>query len=309
MRTGGAVCLVAGDDLDAKIEEMKTARDRFNSGMIRMNTAKFFADGVLDTRTAYLLEPYSDNPDKFGEPGWEAGALKKAYARMNAEGFQIHTHSIGDAATRMVLDAYEYARDNVPAGDYRNTITHLQLVDPADIPRFRELNVIASTQPYWHMKEPGFWKEVEYAAVGDRAERAYPLGSLFRAGAIVTASSDSPVTVVPCPMYAIQIGVTRNLLLGKEVYGVDDITDVDDPVWLLGADERATVPEMIRAFTANGAYALFLDRETGTLEEGKLADLVVLDTNILECPPLEIHRAKVLRTYLGGKLVYEAGGE
>lgn len=308
LKVKGSACVVAADNLEDKVAEFKQLRERYAGDFLKMNTVKFFADGVLDTRTAYLLQPYADDSTNYGQPGWTPDKLNEAVARFNAEGFQVHTHSIGDAATRMVLDAYEYARDNAPAGDYRNTITHLQLVDPQDIPRFKALSVIASIQPYWHMKQPDYWEPVECAAVGERAKREYPLKALFDAGAIVTSSSDSPVTQDPNPMHAIQIGVTRNLLGGPD-YGVPDITDMDDPTYLLDAGQRASVKDMIRSFTANSAYTTFSEKDTGSLEVGKWADMVVLDTNILACPPLEIHKAQVMKTYLNGRLVYDVEDE
>lgn len=305
LKVHGSHCIVATDNVDEEIAKAKKLREQYNNEFLSMNMIKFFADGVVDTRTAFLKEPYLDNPENRGNPGWVPDALNAAYAKVNSAGFQIHTHSIGDAATSMVLDGYEYARANSPKGDYRNTITHLQLVDPKDIPRFKELSVIASVQPYWHMKQPDFYEPVEKAALGERAEAEYPMKSFFDAGVTVTSSSDSPVTDDPNPMFAIQVAVTRNLLGGKE-YGVPDITDPDDATYLLGAKERPSVAQMIRSFTASSAYTVFAEKETGSLEAGKWADLAVLDKNILECPVLEIHKAKVKRTYVNGSLVYNA---
>ena len=304
LKVNGSHCLLAADDLEEKINEAEKLRDRYNSEFLRLNTIKVFADGVIDLRTAYLLEPYADIPESRGEPGWEREQLYEALARANKAGFQVHVHAIGDAAVRLTLDACEYA--GRVARDRRNVITHLQMVSPLDWPRFKSLAVAACVQPYWHMKQPEYWKPVEHQALGERAERMYPLKSLFEAGAVVVSSSDSPITMRPDPLVAIQSGVTRNIVVGEE-YGVPDIADPDDPACLLGADQRVSVGEMIRSFTANSAYAAFRERETGRLEAGKQADMVVLDKNILTCPPLEIHEARVLKTYVNGQLVYSAG--
>lgn len=306
LKIRGSICAVPADDPTTIVEQANQLRQRHIGDLLRLTSIKFFADGVMDTRTALLLKPYADEPDNHGLAIWSPEKMREAFLAMNTAGLQNHTHAIGDGAVRMTLDAYEYVCEHGPAGDYRNAITHLQLVDPRDLPRFRALSVVASTQPYWHRKEPGYWREVEYEALGERAEREYPLKSLFDAGAVVVSSSDSPVTMDLNPLIAIQIGVTRNYPNdGSD--GLPDITDPDDPALLLNAAERATVKQMIRSFTANGAYALFMEQETGSLEKGKWADLVVLDRNILECPPLEIGTAEVRRTYVNGHLVYDAG--
>lgn len=307
LRIRGSSAVDSDDDIAERIAHLKNLRDKYDSEFLKLTTAKCFADGVLDTRAAFLLEPYSDvEGDSRGEQVWDRETLNKAVAAINAAGFQVHVHSIGDAATRMVLDAYQYARENAPEGDCRNTITHLQLVDPEDLGRFKALGAVASVQPYWHLKGPGFWEEVEVAAVGrERAEKEYPLKSFFDAGVVVTSSSDAPVTANPNALHAIQAGVTRNLVDGTE-YGMPDPKDADDPTYLLWPEERATVLDMLRSFTINSAFTTFNEDDVGSLEVGKLADLVVLDTNILEVDPIDISRATVLRTYVNGNLVYDA---
>ena len=292
------------DDLARMIE----TKEKYDSDLVKMSTAKFFMDGVVDTRTAYLLEPYAD-VDSLGMAGWETETLSEVYTKVNEAGFQIHTHAIGDGALRMSLDAMEYARDNTPEGDYRNAITHLQVVDAADIPRLGELGIVAVTQPFWHYKAPEYWDVVEYAALGERAEHMYPMKSFLDSGAVITASSDYPVTPDPNPFVAMELGVTRNLPGNAEelmAYGIEPISDMDDPTWLLWPEERLTIQDMIRAYTVNGAYLLFSEDETGTLEVGKQADLIILDRNLLEVDPLEIHTIQVLATFLGGEMVYMA---
>lgn len=290
------------------IKRLVETKTKYESELIKVQTAKFFMDGVVDARTAYLLKPYND-VDSLGMAGWETETLSKVYTMVNEAGFQIHTHAIGDAALRMSLDAMEYAKANAPAGDYRNAITHLQVVDAADIPRFGELDVVAVTQPYWHYKAPEYFDIVEYAALGDRALKEYPMKSLKDTGAVVTASSDYPVSADPNPFVAIQLGVTRNLYGSAEelsAYGLPPITDMDDPAYLLGAEERLSVQDIIRAYTANGAYLLFAENEIGTLETGKKADFIILDQNILEVDVLDIYKTQVLATYMDGQMVYMA---
>ncbi len=291
------------DDFAEKEREIREIRSRYDGDFLKVTAVKFFVDGAVNMRTAHMLEPYADDPDNYGIRAWEQDRLNEAVAAVNAWGLQAHIHAVGDAAVRAALDACAYAARHAPAGDYRNAVTHLQIVDPADIGRFAALGVVASTQPYWHFKEPDYWESEEYTTIGERAERQYPLASLHETGALLAFSSDTPVSVQPNPLAAIQIGVTRNLT-SAWAYDVPEIVDMDDPTYLLNPAERLPVREMIRGFTANGAYATFADRETGTLEVGKAADLAVFDTNILEADPLRIEKAKVLRTYVDGKLVY-----
>lgn len=303
LRIKGAVIVNNTDDPDAKLDELLEMKRRHQSEFLKMTTAKIFADGVINTRTAYMLDPYRDLPSSHGFPLWEQDKLNEICARINAAGIQVHAHGIGDAGIRQLLDAYEYAREKVPNADMRNMITHLQVIHPDDIPRFGTLGVVPAVQSYWHYKQPDYWEREERAAIGEKAETMYPLKSLADAGAIVSCASDSPVTVYPDPFVAIQIGVTRNIA-GTEEFGLPPITDPDDPQCLLAPGERMSVREMIRGFTANGAYATFSENETGTLEPGKAADLVIVDNNILECDPLEIERTEVQETYLNGRLIY-----
>ena len=297
-------------DLNSQFDQIQELRAVFSTDLHSVNTAKFFADGVVEGATAYLLEPYSaaagKGSDYCGEFLWDPDKLKEAFLLANSAGLQVHVHSIGDASTRYVLNALEQVRKRLPGRDYRNTITHLQLVEPSDISRFRKMQVIAAIQPYWHYKEPGWWEAVDYHMLGERAEREYPLQSFLRAGVVVVSSSDHPVTPDPNPLKAIRAGVTRNLT-AEESYGVDPIEDIDDPRGLLNKVERSSLTDMIRSFTAGSAYALFRDDVTGSLEAGKNADLIILDQNLFTTEPLLIDKVRVLKTYFNGELVFNAG--
>lgn len=307
LRVRGAMTVQAKEDLYKQIEHIKTLQTQYNTPLLQVITAKFFTDGVIEGGTSYLLEPYTLKAGKgdhyYGDFLWDMEKLKHAFCVANQCGLQIHVHSTGDASTRNVLDALEYAGSEVSTADYRNTITHLQLVDENDILRFKELNVIASVQPYWQFKGPKWWHTVDYQFLGERANREFPLGAFFKNDIIVASSSDYPATAVPNPLLAIEIGVTRNIDNGT-FYGVEDITDMDDEKYLLNKGERATVRQMIKSFTINGAYSLFMEREIGSIEVDKIADMVVLDRNLLEVNPIEIDKIKVVMTFFDGKLVY-----
>jgi predicted amidohydrolase YtcJ len=309
LRVRGAITINANDDLYSQIEHIKELRTKYNTSLLKVIAAKFFTDGVIEGCTSYLLEPYSLKAGRganyYGDFLWDMENLKQAFYRVNQCGLQIHVHSTGDGSTRNVLDALEYAHHKAQIGDYRNTITHLQLVDKKDILRFKELNVIANVQPYWQFKGPKWWYNVDYQFLGERANQEFPLGTFFSEGITVASSSDYPATAVPNPLLAIDIGVTRNIDNGT-FHGVEDITDMDDERYLLNRQERATVEQMVKSFTINGAYSLFMDQEVGSIEVGKIADLVVLDQNILAVNPIEIDKIKVVMTFFNGRLVYEA---
>ncbi|HSW35651.1 MAG TPA: amidohydrolase family protein, partial [Candidatus Limnocylindrales bacterium] len=310
VRGAGIVDIRREEDLKAQVETLKNLRDTYNSELFKITTAgEIFIDGVVEGLTARLLEPYEEaagkGPDYYGIYYWEdMGALKEAFKLLNSAGFQIHIHAIGDRAVRDALDALEYARISVP-GDHRNAITHLQLVSTDDVSRFKELGIIANVQVFWHLKEPGWWEYVDAPFLGERAKHQYPLGSLFRAGAVVVSSSDHPVTPIPNPLWGIKVGVTRNLS-NAEFYGVEDIENVDDPTWLLNKEERVSLKDMIKSFSANNAYSLFLDDKTGTIALGKYADLVILEEDLFVINPLRIDGVKILKTIFRGKVVYHA---
>ena len=308
LRVRGAITINATDDFSAQLTIINKMRKQYDTPYLKVISAKFFTDGVIEGGTSCLLEPYSVKVGKgtqyYGDFLWNIEELKHAFYRLNQSGLSVHVHSTGDGSTRKVLDALEDAYTKAPVGDYRNTITHLQLVDNKDILRFKELKVIASVQPYWQFKGPNWWQNVDYRFLGDRAEQEYPLGTFFANGIIVASSSDYPATSVPNPLLAIDIGVTRNIDNGA-LHGVEDITDIDDERYLLNKLERATVGQMIKSFTINGAYTMFMENETGSIEPGKFADIVVLDQNLLAINPIDIDKVKVVMTFFDGKLVYE----
>jgi predicted amidohydrolase YtcJ len=190
------------------------------------------------------------------------------------------------------LNAFEHAQKVNGQRDSRHKITHLQLVAPEDKPRFGSLGVVGLPQPFWFGKG-GFYENIEVPYLGEeRASKEYPMKSLMDAGAVMASSSDYPVTIEFSPLIGIRQGMTR---------AQPGATDRDQ---ILGPDERVGLEEMIASFTINGAYANFLDDETGSLEVGKKADLVVLDRNLFEILIDDIAQTKVLMTYFEGKEVY-----
>ncbi len=307
IRVSNAVTIFPEDDIKEQIENIKKIRDDYKSNYFKTITIKILGDGVVEGSTANLLKPYEIYSDKgkdyCGEFLWDKDKLVEAIKLSNENGFSVHIHSIGDASTKKVLDAMDVLYKDKKDKNFRNTITHLQLVDKDDIKRFKELDVIASVQPYWHLKAPRWWDIVEYNLLGERAEYEYPLKSFLKENVIIASSSDHSVTLEPNPIQAIECGVTRNLF-DASYYDIEDIEDMDDERYLLNKEERISVYDMVKSFTINGAYAIFRDDEVGSIEVGKYADIIFINKDIFNINPVDIEKAKVVMTFFNGELVY-----
>ncbi|WP_153971378.1 amidohydrolase [Romboutsia faecis] len=309
MRISNSIIIFSDEDIKSQIDEIKNIREKYDLDLFKTTTIKLLADGVIEGSTAYLLEPYKVEAgmgtDYYGEFLWKEEILENTIKYCNENNFSIHVHSVGDGSTKKVLDAVEKNYKLQEKKDFRNTITHLQLVNNNDIRRFKELSIIAAVQPYWHIKGPKWWDEVDYKLLGDRAKYEYPLNSFIKEGVIITSSSDHSVTPEPNPFYAIEAGVTRNLYNSK-YFGVEDINNIDDERYLLNKDERISVMDMVKSFTINGAYAIFRENEIGSIEVGKYADFIVVDRDIFNIDPIDIEKTKVLITFFNGEIVYES---
>jgi predicted amidohydrolase YtcJ len=293
-----AVRLDPSDDI-AAVDNLAKLRDREAGGRFEIVGAKIFMDGVLEGGTAYLEEPYLHHPESRGELLWDPKRYNEMCAALDRAGLQIHVHSIGDASTRLTLDGLAFARERNGRRPNRPMITHLQLVHPADIARFAELDVIAVPQPYWFCIDANYGQAVEY--VGQvRADRQYPMRSFFDAGVVVASASDYPVTRPPDPLDAIEMGITRTVPLGAQGYVEPDFEKSLPP------DEGVPVRQMIESFTIHGAYAAHLEDKIGSIEVGKKADFIVLDRDILRIPPREIHAGSVILTFFEGQEVYRS---
>ena len=216
--------------------------------------------------------------------------LDSLVSALDRHGWQVHVHAIGDRAIRMTLHAFEQARSVNGERDARHTITHLQLIDPADQPRFRRLGVVANFEPFWANGDEYLTRLAEPALGPARSRWLYPIGSLVRQGAVVSGGSDWSVSSLS-PLDGIQVAVTHRPPGGKP-----------KPPWR--PEEVVDLPTAIAMYTINAAYQNHLDRETGSIEVGKLADLVVLERNLFEVPPGELHAVRVIRTVLKGRTVF-----
>ncbi|MDB2559314.1 amidohydrolase, partial [Porticoccaceae bacterium] len=274
-----------------QLSRITDARERFKTPLFSAPSVKIWLDGVMEVHTAALLAPYSDREDGYsGELLIKPEQLDVVVSQLDALGFQIHFHAIGDAAVRQSLDSLELARQKNGVRDSRHHMSHIQLFDPADIPRLETLNVVANFQPYWAWADK-FITELTIPKLGaDRSKWLYPIRSVLDTGAVVAFGSDWFVTSGN-PLLGIETAITRR----------DPLTNFSDPFL---EDERINLADAIEAYTINSAYVNFIDDETGSIEEGKLADLIVLDNNLFELAPNEISDAQVLLTLLEGNPVY-----
>ncbi|WP_125098279.1 amidohydrolase [Leucobacter chromiireducens] len=249
-------------------------------------TVKFFVDGVIESHTAALLEPYADRPTETGLPNWDAVELAAAATAFDAAGFQLHLHAIGDAANRSALDAIAAAVATNPARQRDHVIAHVALLDPADVSRFAELGVIANFEPYWAQCD-AVMRDLTIPHLGHpREDWQYLIGSVHRSGATISFGSDWPVTTIDWRP-AVSTAITRH-----------SHAEPGAEAWL--PEER------VDAATAYGAYTRGIARQAlaadtrGTLEVGRTADAVWLAENPLEIAAEAIADLPVLGTWLAG---------
>lgn len=266
-------------------------------GFLTVRAVKLYADGALGSRGAALLDDYADRPGHRGLFLIDASRLTSVARRALDAGFQVCTHAIGDAANRRVLDAYaaaladwRTAHPGAAPPDHRFRVEHAQILAPQDVPRFRELGVIASIQTR-HATSDGPWAAERLGA--ERAEReGYVWRSLLDAGARICNGTDAPVEPI-APLLNLHAAVTR----------LDEEGRLAAPFF---PKQCLTREEAIESLTVDGAYAAFEEREKGRLQEGFVADLVATSVDPQSCPPQELLRASVLLTIVGGEPVFDA---
>lgn len=252
-------------------------------------SVKLYADGALGSRGAALLEPYSDQPNTSGLEVMTQARLEDLTALALRAGFQVNTHAIGDRGNRHALDAYQSAllKTRQYGLDKRLRIEHAQVVSSVDIPRFAKLGVIASMQPT-HCTSDMYWAEQRVGP--ERIRGAYAWQTFLKNGVVIAAGSDAPVESCN-PLWGVYAAVTRQ----------------DQRGWPEGGwrpEERLTMFQTLRTFTRDAAYAAFEESWKGTLENGKAADIVILNRDLTEGSPREILTTEVLMTLVGGRIVY-----
>ncbi len=287
-----------------QVEELAARRAELRAAGLDAGSVKIMLDGVMETFTAALLEPYRNQGGDRARRQLGSGHLflepelaRAASTRLHRLGFQLHFHAIGDRAVRVALDAVEAARGSGPvsAPDPRHHIAHIQLIHPSDLPRFHELQVVANMQPFWACHEPQM-DELTIPFLGsERACQQYPFRSLKDQGAVLAGGSDWPVSTAD-PLAEIAVAATR----------VAEVQGGAPPEPFL-AEQALPMEDALAAFTAGSAFVNHLDAEAGTLSPGKMADLVVLATNPFELEPRHLPQAAVQLTLVGGQAVYDRG--
>jgi predicted amidohydrolase YtcJ len=277
------------DDIDF-LEKLRL-KSPYGNGWLRIAGLKGFADGGLGASTAYFFEPYSDNPKTSGllaPQMFPEGIMEKRVDRADKDGLQAAIHAIGDKANFIMLGIFETVAARNGPRDRRWRIEHAQHLRPEEIKRFGELGVIASVQPF-HAIDDGRWAETKIGK--ERCRTTYAFKSLLDAGVTLALGSDWPVAPLN-PLIGIYAAVTRQTTDGKNPGG-----------WF--PEQKLSLEEAIKGFTLNGARAEFAEGEKGSLAEGKLADLVVLDQNLFEIAPEKIKDIRVDLTVVGGKIVFD----
>ncbi len=281
--------MLDGSDDELLAAELAAGRSLSSDGMLAVRAVKLYADGALGSRGALLTDPYSDEPGRRGLGVSTEARLLDVVRRAGEAGFQPCTHAIGDAAVKRVLDVYERGLDR--AAGLRPRVEHAQIVRPEDVPRFAELGVIASVQPT-HCTSDMPWAPARLGP--DRIAWAYRWRSLLAAGARLCLGSDVPVES-PDPRLGLWAAATRRTPAGTPPDG-----------W--NRPEALTPAEALAGYTTGAAYAAFEEAWRGTLAPAFAADLTVVDRDLAAGPPEDILRARILRTVVGGRDVYVAGG-
>jgi predicted amidohydrolase YtcJ len=270
------------------LEKASVMAERYDSEWLSSRLVKVFYDGVLDSWTAVMVEPYADRPDWVGEPLFTPQQFIDLAVAIDKRGLQIAVHSIGDGAVRAVLDGYQAAQKANGRRDSRHRVEHIEVTTAADVPRFAELGVIASMQPSHPPGAMDFPLEPTVSRIGrDRWPLSYAWRTLKEAGAHVVFASDWPVAAID-PILSIQAALLRK-------------------PWAKGdPDQSFSLREALAAYTVEGAYAEFAEHRKGVLKPGYMADLVVLSADIEKTAPAELHKVRPVTTVCGGKVTYQA---
>ncbi|HEX2669144.1 MAG TPA: amidohydrolase [Gammaproteobacteria bacterium] len=276
----------------AQVDEMVKLREHVRGKRFKADAAKFFLDGELNQHTAAMLAPYADAPTERG-PAIPQDLLDAIVQKLDAAGFLIHMHAMGDGAVRAGLDAIEHAMQKDGAADRRDQIAHLGVVNPTDVPRFAKLGVTGNFTSLWFQPGDEPMLAARQALGPARAKWMYPMGSVLAAGGRVTLGSDWPQETMS-PLDGIQYAVTRQPLDGSQ--------PAPQP------EQRISVAQAIAAYTRDAAWAVREDAIDGTIEAGRAADLVVLDQDLFKVDVMSIHKTRVLLTLLEGDPLYVAPG-
>lgn len=278
-------------------EFIKIKNETQNSPWLKGHAIKFMVDGVIESHTAVMLDPYSDLPvnDRAQKKNWNIPpqSYRDLVVKLDSAGFQLYTHAIGDLGVRESLNAYEYAAKINGVRDRRPRIEHIEQVQADDIPRFAKLGVLPSMQPIH--ADPGT-VDVWSRAVGEeRLPRSFAWQSLLNSGAILIYGADWPACISLDPMRGLHNAVNRRTTTGNPAKG-----------WV--PDQRISLQNALKAYTVNAAIGSFDEKQKGKLIPGFLADLVVYSQDLFSIPSMEIHKTKVILTMVDGKEVFRREG-
>lgn len=276
----------APSDLLQKYDE---ARHKYDDDRLRVSAIKLYIDDVIEPHTAAMLSDYADRPGARGQTNWPPDEFNEIVAKIDRMKFQIFIHSIGDRGIRTALDALEYARQVNGMRDSRHQLVHIECLSPQDIPRFKQLSVVACMQP--RHCAPDITAQWAAAVGPERSKYAWAFRSLRDSGAILAFASDWNVAEMD-PLIGIYTALTRKGLDGKPEGG-----------WI--PEQTIDLETAIRGYTINGAYANFVEKNRGSITPGKYADIVILSDNLFEIPSDKIKDAHVTMTMVGGKIVYQ----
>ena len=278
-----------------QVADLVRARDEFSRGLFRATTVKIWYDGVMHTRTSKLIEPYADKESETGMSLLSPERLNELTVALDREGFQLHFHADGDLAIRESLDAVEAAIGTNGQSDHRHHIAHLELIHPDDIPRFRKLSVIANVQPMWSTYPP-YISDLIDNKIGTERSRWLEINKSFLDHGVMVAYGSDWFVTSPNPMDLIESAVTRI----RPQLALDDKRNSSPPL----PGENVSVADAIASYTINGAFLNHQDKDTGSIEAGKFADLNVLDQDLFDVEQVRISETKVLLTIMNGNIVH-----
>lgn len=277
---------------DTGLEKILEKQQQYNSPKLRCNGVKTFIDGTPQGYSGYMLEDYSDRPGERSCAMIEPEEFIRQVCEFHKAGIQTRVHACGDAGARLCLDAVEAAYRKYGRTDIRHCIEHLESMSPDDIPRFGQLDVIASVQPE-HMPKYDFAQHPFHKILGkERMKYSWPFGTIEKTGGVLAFGTDCPVVDIS-PFRGIFRAVTR-------------LTNELEPKGGWNPDERVSIHEALRAYTLGGAYASGRDHELGTIGVGKLADMAIVEKNLFECATdrQAMFDMKVVMTVMDGEIVY-----
>ncbi|MEH6581589.1 MAG: amidohydrolase [Halioglobus sp.] len=285
------------EQLPTAVEHVQKRHQQYHSELYDYRVLKLSLDGTVENKSALMLAPWEGQAQNTTRPQIPKAPTARVVMEAARVDMDVHMHALGDGAVRWALDMVEQVREEVAGSQSRFTMCHLQIVNPADVTRFAELNVVAQSTPSWYL-----YDDIALEFTGrERFEQMYPMRSIREAGARITFGSDYPAVWIGQdalnPLFNIEMAMTRQPP-GDKTFAVQP-----------PADERVTLEQAIRAYTLDAAWQLRLEEQVGSLQVGKQADLVVLSDNLFEMEPHSIHSAKALLTMMNGRVTYDAISE